>query len=93
MRIMNYTGLGVHKKTINYCVKDASGRIQRGRQDRVNPTRAGLLDEDSAPAVDRGDGGDDLQRSRYSSKRGHPVWVVLDGLVLVPRTKAALWRQ
>src|ERR1700760_4595059 len=33
-----------------------------GRQDQVNPTRAGLLDEDSAPAVDRGDGGDDLQR-------------------------------
>src|SRR5246127_3227762 len=33
-----------------------------GRQDRFDPTRAGLLDEDSAPAVDRGDGGDDLQR-------------------------------
>jgi hypothetical protein len=62
---------------------------------KIGSTRRELdcLDEDSAPAMDRGDGGDDLQRSRYSSKRGHPVWVVLDGLVLVPRTKAALWRQ
>src|ERR1700753_1978851 len=33
-----------------------------GRQDRIDPTRAGLLEEDSALAVDRYDGGDDLQR-------------------------------
>ena len=26
---MYYIGLDVHKKTISYCVKDASGRIQR----------------------------------------------------------------
>jgi transposase len=43
MRMMNYTGLGVHKKTINYCVKDASGRIQRGRQDRVKPDASWIV--------------------------------------------------
>jgi hypothetical protein len=59
MTTMNYIGLDVPKKAISYCVKDVSGRIA-GRQDRVNPTRAGLLDEDSAPAVERGDGGDDF---------------------------------
>jgi hypothetical protein len=26
---MNYIGLDVHKKTISYCVKDVSGRIQQ----------------------------------------------------------------
>jgi hypothetical protein len=31
-----------------------------GRQGWIDPTRAGLLDEDSAPAVDRGHGSDDL---------------------------------
>jgi hypothetical protein len=47
----------------------------------VDPTRAGLLDEDSAPAVDRGDGGDDLQRldlrssasARHQIKVAHPL--------------------
>src|SRR5258705_7865120 len=33
-----------------------------GRPSWLDPTRVGLLDEDSAPAVDRCDGGDDLQR-------------------------------
>jgi hypothetical protein len=28
----------------------------------VDPTRAGLLDENSTTSMDRGDGGDDLQR-------------------------------
>jgi len=27
METMYYIGLDVHKKTIDYCVKDASGRI------------------------------------------------------------------
>jgi hypothetical protein len=62
MTTMNYIGLDVHKKTISYCVKDASGRNTGGRQDRGDPARAGLSDEDSASAVDRCDGGDDLQR-------------------------------
>jgi hypothetical protein len=30
MTTMNYIGLDVHKKTISYCVKDVSGRIQQG---------------------------------------------------------------
>jgi hypothetical protein len=29
MTTMNYIGLDVHKKTISYCVKDVSGRIQQ----------------------------------------------------------------
>jgi hypothetical protein len=29
MTTMNYIGLDVHKKTISYCVKDASGRVQQ----------------------------------------------------------------
>jgi len=29
MTTMNYIGLDVHKKTIRYCVKDVSGRIQQ----------------------------------------------------------------
>src|SRR5258708_221874 len=29
MPTMNYIGLDVHKKTISYCVKDVSGRIQQ----------------------------------------------------------------
>jgi hypothetical protein len=62
MTTMNYIGLDVHKKTISYCVKDVSGRIQQ--EGKVGSTRRelGLLDEDSASAVDGGDGGDDLQR-------------------------------
>src|ERR1700747_2527885 len=52
-----------------------------GRQGWIDPTRAGRLDEDSAPAVDRGDGGDDLQRlalrspasARHSDQGGSPV--------------------
>src|SRR6266581_8717572 len=62
MTSMNYIGLDVHKKTISYCVNDVSGRVQQEGKIGSTPTRVGLLDEDSAPAVDRCDGGDDLQR-------------------------------
>jgi hypothetical protein len=62
MTSMNYIGLDVHKKTISYCVKRREWRGATGRQDRINPIRAGLLDENAASAVDRGDGNDDLQR-------------------------------
>src|SRR5262245_6775973 len=40
---MYYIGLDVHKKTISYCVKDASGRILRAiaaskkKNDRIDP--------------------------------------------------------
>ena len=48
-----------------------------GRQGWIDPTRAGLLDEDSAPAVDRGDGSDDLQwlDLRSSASACHPIKV------------------
>ena len=34
---MYYIGLDVHKKTISYCVKDASGQVHAGRHDRSKP--------------------------------------------------------
>src|SRR5258706_16447956 len=37
MTTMNYIGLDVHKKTISYCVKDASGRIQQ--EGKIGSTR------------------------------------------------------
>jgi transposase len=37
---MNYIGLDVHKKTISYCVKDVSGRIQQ--EGKVGATRREL---------------------------------------------------
>src|SRR5713226_8935801 len=37
MTTMNYIGLDVHKKTISYCVKDVSGRIQQ--EGKVGSTR------------------------------------------------------
>jgi transposase len=40
MTTMNYIGLDVHKKTISYCVKDASGRIQQ--EGKVGATRREL---------------------------------------------------
>ena len=48
-----------------------------GRQGWIDPMRAGLLDEDSAPAVDRGDGSDDLQwlDLRSSASACHPIKV------------------
>ena len=48
MRIVyqNVAGLDVHKKTISYCVKDASGQVHR--EGRVRKMVAYLL------AVDRG---------------------------------------
>ena len=40
MTAMTYIGLDVHKKTISYCVKDASGRIQQ--EGKVGSTRREL---------------------------------------------------
>src|SRR5258707_12106752 len=40
MTSMNYIGLDVHKKTISYCVKDASGRVQQ--EGKVGSTRREL---------------------------------------------------
>ena len=57
MNSMYYIGLDVHKKTISYCVKDGSGKVY---QEGSNATRAGQLDADSASALERGHGSDDL---------------------------------
>jgi transposase len=40
MTTMNYIGLHVHKKTISYCVKDVSGRVQQ--EGKVGSTRREL---------------------------------------------------
>jgi hypothetical protein len=40
MTNMNYIGLDVHKKTISYCVKDVSGRVQQ--EGKVGSTRRKL---------------------------------------------------
>jgi hypothetical protein len=36
---MYYIGLDVHKKTISYCVKDASGQVHQ--EGKVGATRTG----------------------------------------------------
>jgi transposase len=41
MTTMNYIGLDVHKKTISYCVKDMSGRIQQ--EARLDPLDASWI--------------------------------------------------
>src|ERR1700737_5469999 len=40
MTTMNYIGFDVHKKTISYCVKDVSGRIQQ--EGKIGATRREL---------------------------------------------------
>ena len=40
MESMYYIGLDVHKKTISYCVKDASGRVLQ--EGRIGATRGEL---------------------------------------------------
>src|SRR5258708_2744447 len=40
MTTMNYIGLDVHKKTISYCVKDMSGRVQQ--EGNIGSTRREL---------------------------------------------------
>src|SRR5258705_6828787 len=40
MTTMNYIGLDVHKKTISYCVKDVSGRVQQ--EGKIGSTRREL---------------------------------------------------
>ena len=38
--LMYYIGLDIHKKTISYCVKDASGQIHR--EGKIESTRCEL---------------------------------------------------
>src|SRR5438874_8415987 len=59
---MYYIGLDVHKKTISYCVKDASGQVHQ--EGKVGATRWELDDwiKDSSSALDRGDGSNDFHR-------------------------------
>jgi hypothetical protein len=52
MATMYYIGLDVHKKTIDYCVKDGSGRIYSRFNTR--PTiRVGHVDENTPPSRGR----------------------------------------
>ncbi len=59
---MYYIGLDVHKKTIRYCVKDASGQVHR--EGTIGATRNELdwWIKTLPAATDHGDGGDDLHR-------------------------------
>ena len=59
---MYYIGLDVHKKTISYCVKDASGQVHR--EGTIGATRNELdcwMQTLPQPRID-GDGSDDLHR-------------------------------
>ena len=60
MESMYYIGLDVHKKTISYCVKDASGQVLQ--EGKIGATRGELdsLDEDSSSALERSHGSHDL---------------------------------
>ncbi len=62
MQPMYYIGLDVHKRTISYCVKDGSGKIYAEGSIPATRTGSGPLDEDSAAAVDRGDGSHHVYR-------------------------------
>ena len=78
---MYYIGLDVHKKTISYCVKDASGQIHQ--EGKIGATRCGTgqLDEDAAPTLDGSDGGNDFHwldlrssaPTREQVKVAHPL--------------------
>ncbi len=59
---MDYSGLDVHKKTISYRVKDASGQIHQ--QGKMGATRFELncWMKTLSPALDRGHGGNDFHR-------------------------------
>ena len=57
---MYFIGLDVHKKTISYCVKDASGQVLREGKIRSYARRTGQLDEDSSSTLERSHGSHDL---------------------------------
>src|SRR5437016_12517379 len=59
---MYYIGLDVHKKTISYCVKDASGQVHQ--EGKVGATRWELDDwiKTLPQPLDRGDGSNDFHR-------------------------------
>jgi hypothetical protein len=56
---MYYIGLDVHKKTISYCVKDASGQVHQ--EGKVGATRR-ELDQDSSTTTNDGHGSNDFHR-------------------------------
>ncbi len=56
MESMYYIGLDVHKKTISYCVKDASGQVLQEGKIGGNARRTRRLDEDSSSALERSHG-------------------------------------
>ena len=58
MTSMNFIGLDIHKKTISYCVKDISGKVQS--EGKIPATRQGLREwvGTLAKPLDGGDGSD-----------------------------------
>src|SRR3979409_335634 len=68
---MYYIGLDVHKKTISYCVKDASGQVHR--EGTIGATRNELDCWVRTPssAADHGDGSNDLHRRIYDHLLTH----------------------
>jgi hypothetical protein len=62
---MYFIGLDVHKKTIGYCVKDASGHVHQ--EDKVGATRGeldGWIKTLPQPRTIRAPGGDALSYRR-----------------------------
>jgi len=60
METMYYIGLDVHKKTIDYCVKDGSGRIYAAGSIRATRLELDMWMKTLPPAVDGGYGSDHL---------------------------------
>jgi transposase len=82
METLYYIGLDVHKKTIDYCVKDGGGRIYAaGSIPATRLVRVGHLDENTSPAVDGGHGTtiftawiyDHLKAHAAAVKVAHPL--------------------
>src|SRR5208282_940365 len=78
-----YIGLDVHKATISYSVKDASGQGSWRRQDWGDALGTGRLDEDSSSTLDStareatiftGWIYDHLLPHTQQVKVGHPLW-------------------
>jgi len=59
---MYYIGLDVHKKTISYCVKDASGQIHREGKIGSSRLETGRLDQNASSTQDGCHGGDHFHR-------------------------------
>lgn len=66
MQSMYYVGLDVHKKTISYCLKDGSGRIQ-SRHDSRHSNGSGPMEEDTSIACGHHTSGESTSKCALSS--------------------------